>query len=159
MTEIERKFLVISQDFEEEAFNATKLVQGYLNRDPVRTVRVRIKGKKGFLTIKGKSNESGLSRYEWEKQIKQKEAEALLQLCEEGIVEKVRYEVKFGNHIFEVDKFSGDNEGLVLAEVELRSEEEEFLKPVWLGKEVTGDRRYYNSSLSKNPFVDWEKQK
>lgn len=157
MTEIERKFLITTEDFKKEAFNQMKLVQGYLNSDPERTVRVRIKGNKGFLTIKGESDSSGLSRYEWEKEIDLSEAGALLKLCEKGIIEKVRYEVKSGNHIFEVDEFFGNNKGLLLAEIELESEEEEFLKPEWLGKEVTGDKRYYNSWLSKNPFRDSKK--
>jgi adenylate cyclase len=116
---------------------------------------VRIKGNKGFLTIKGASNESGLSRFEWEKEIPVDEARALLKLCEKGIIDKTRFEVKIGNHIFEVDEFYGENEGLIIAEIELESETETFEKPIWLGKEVTNDNRYYNSFLSKNPFVRW----
>ncbi len=157
MKEIERKFLIPSiEPVKEMAFRNTRIVQGYLNSAPERTVRVRIKGEKGFLTIKGRSNESGLSRFEWEKEIPLSEAEVLLKLCEPGSIEKVRYEVKVKNHIFEVDEFFGDNEGLLLAEVELSSEDEEFEKPSWLGKEVTGNKMYYNSYLSKFPYQEWQ---
>lgn len=153
MQEIERKFLLSSSgDFKKEATRATKIVQGYLNSDPERTVRVRIKGEKAFLTIKGKSSESGLSRFEWEKEISVGEAEDLLPLCEPGAIEKIRYEIPFGNHIFEVDEFFGNNEGLILAEIELASEEEKFEKPAWLGEEVTGKKEFYNSYLSKHPY-------
>ena len=155
MIEIERKFLVTSEDFKKEAFTQNRIAQGYLSSVPERTIRVRIKGNKGFLTIKGNSNESGLSRYEWEKEIPVEEAKALLKLCEKGIIDKTRFEVKVGNHIFEVDEFHGENEGLIIAEVELKSENEPFEKPNWLGKEVTNDSRYYNSYLSKNPFTNW----
>ncbi len=155
MIEIERKFLVTSEDFKKEAFTHNRIAQGYLSSVPGRTVRVRIKGNKGFLTIKGASNESGLSRFEWEKEIPVDEARALLKLCEKGIIDKTRFEVKIGNHIFEVDEFYGENEGLIIAEIELESETETFEKPIWLGKEVTNDNRYYNSFLSKNPFVRW----
>ncbi|WP_424492662.1 CYTH domain-containing protein [Salinimicrobium sp. GXAS 041] len=152
MQEIERKFLLLSEDFKKEAFRKTKIAQGYLNSHVERTVRVRTRNEKAFLTIKGKSGESGMSRFEWEKEIPLNEAEALLKLCEPGIIEKVRYEVRAGKHIFEVDEFFGLNEGLLLAEVELASEDEEFVKPAWLGKEVTGEREYYNSYLCKNPY-------
>jgi adenylate cyclase len=155
MIEIERKFLVTSDAFKKEAFAQNRIAQGYLSSVPERTVRVRIKGDKGFLTIKGASNETGLSRFEWEKEIPVDEATALLKLCEKGIIDKTRFEVKIGNHIFEVDEFYGENEGLIIAEVELKSETETFEKPVWLGKEVTNDIRYYNSYLSKNPFTNW----
>ena len=155
MIEIERKFLVRSDAFKKEAFAQNRIAQGYLSSVPERTVRVRIKGDKGFLTIKGASNETGLSRFEWEKEIPVDEATALLKLCEKGIIDKTRFEVKIGNHIFEVDEFYGENEGLIIAEVELKSETETFEKPVWLGKEVTNDIRYYNSYLSKNPFTNW----
>ena len=155
MIEIERKFLVTSEAFKKEAFAQNRIAQGYLSSVPERTVRVRIKGDKGFLTIKGASNETGLSRFEWEKEIPIEEATALLKLCEKGIIDKTRFEVKIGNHIFEVDEFYGENEGLIIAEVELKSETEAFEKPVWLGKEVTNDIRYYNSYLSKNPFTNW----
>lgn len=155
MIEIERKFLVLSEVYKSEAFTSNRIVQGFLNTDPKRTVRVRIIGKKAFLTVKGISNTAGTIRTEWEKEIDVSEAENLLKLCEEGVIEKVRYEVKAGNHIFEVDEFFGKNEGLVIAEVELSSENESFEKPSWLGKEVTGDIKYYNSQLSKKPFKIW----
>ena len=155
MIEIERKYLVISEAFKSEAINKTHIIQGFLNTDKQRTVRVRLKGEKGFLTVKGKSNNNGLSRFEWEKEISKRDAEALLKLCENGIIDKLRYELKVGNHIFEVDEFLGDNFGLIIAEVELQNETEAFKKPDWLGKEVTGDIKYYNSKLSKNPFKFW----
>jgi adenylate cyclase len=155
MVEIERKFLVSSNAFKEEAFTQNRIKQGYLSAVPERTVRVRIKGEKGFLTIKGISNESGLSRFEWEKEIPVDEAEKLLLLCEAGVIDKTRFEIKMGGHIFEVDEFYGENEGLVMAEIELESESETFEKPVWLGQEVTNDKRYYNSYLSNNPFKKW----
>ncbi|MDP2161767.1 MAG: CYTH domain-containing protein [Flavobacterium sp.] len=156
MTEIERKFLVTSEQFKTEAFQQNRIVQGYLSSVPERTVRIRIKGRKGFLTIKGKGNASGMSRLEWEKEISLAEAEALLQLCEKGVIDKVRYEIKKGNHIIEVDVFSGENEGLILAEIELNSETESFEKPNWLGEEVTNNERYYNAYLSKNPYKKWK---
>lgn len=155
MIEIERKFLVTSESFKTEAFTQNRISQGYLSSVPGRTVRVRIKGEKGFLTIKGASNESGLSRFEWEKEIPAEEAVALLKLCEKGVIDKTRFEVKMGNHIFEIDEFYGENEGLIMAEIELKSETEPFEKPSWLGKEVTQDKRYYNSYLSKNPYKNW----
>ena len=152
MEEIERKFLVESTDFIKESTVNNRIVQGYLNSNPERTVRVRIKGNKGFLTIKGKGNENGTTRFEWEKEISLSEAEALLQLCESGIIDKIRYEIPLGKHTFEVDIFSGENQGLIIAEVELTSENEFFEQPNWLGKEVTGDKKYYNSHLSEHPF-------
>ena len=155
MIEIERKFLVSSDAFKNDALRKNHIAQGYLNSVPERTVRVRIKGDTGYLTIKGKSNETGLSRFEWEKEIPLADAKALLLLCEKGIIEKKRYEVPVGKHLFEVDEFFGENEGLLLAEVELQSESEFFEKPHWLGEEVTQDQRYYNSYLSKNPFTSW----
>jgi adenylate cyclase len=156
MIEIERKFLVNSEVFKDEAFNCYSIKQGFLNSHEKRTVRVRLKKEKGYLTIKGKSSDDGLSRFEWEKEIAKAEAESLIQLCEEGIIEKIRYEVNCGNHIFEVDEFFGNNEGLIVAEVELTEENESFKKPIWLGKEVTGVIKYYNSQLSKRPFKSWE---
>ena len=153
--EIERKFLV-KGEYKTHAMRSSRIVQGYLSSVTGRTVRIRIKGEKGYITVKGKSNESGLSRYEWEKEIPLNEAEELLLLCEPGAIEKTRYEIQAGKHIFEVDEFYGDNEGLTLAEVELESEDESYEKPEWLGEEVTGDRRYYNSSLTKHPFKNWE---
>ena len=155
MIEIERKFLVTSTAFIAEAFSQNRIVQGYLNSNPERTVRVRMKGNKGFLTIKGIGNESGLSRFEWEKEIPVTEAEQLLHLCENGVIDKIRHEVKVGNHVYEVDVFSGANEGLIVAEIELSDENESFDKPNWLGMEVTNDNRYYNAYLSNNPFKNW----
>lgn len=155
MIEIERKFLVTTQTFLEQYNNKNRIVQGYLSSVPERTVRVRIKGNKGFLTIKGKSNESGLSRMEWEQEMDINEAEKLLQICESGVIDKIRYEVEFGNHIIEVDVFEGENKGLIVAEIELQSENEAFEKPDWLGEEVTGNVNYYNAYLSKNPFLNW----
>ncbi|WP_374172663.1 CYTH domain-containing protein [Flavobacterium tructae] len=157
MVEIERKFLVKSADFKEQAFTYNKIAQGYLSAVPERTVRVRIKGERGFITIKGVSQQGGMSRFEWENEIPLDEALELLKLCEKGKIEKTRYEIKVGKHIFEVDEFYGENEGLVMAEVELESETEIFEKPDWLGDEVTNDPRYYNAYLSKNPFKEWEK--
>lgn len=155
MLEIERKFLVKNDRFKTEADSKKRIVQGFLNTDPERTVRVRIKGEKGFLTIKGKGNSTGTTRFEWEKELSIIEAEALLQLCEKGVIEKIRYEVLVGKHTFEIDEFFGDNKGLIVAEVELEDENEHFSKPNWLGDEVTGDVKYYNSQLSKNPFKNW----
>ncbi len=155
MQEIERKFLVLSDAFKTVAATQNRIVQGYLNSDPERTVRVRIKGNKGFLTIKGKGNASGTTRLEWEKEIPVSDAELLLPLCEKGMIDKIRYEVPVGKHVYEVDVFSGDNEGLVVAEIELNTEEESFEKPNWLGKEVTGEERYYNAFLSNSPYKNW----
>ena len=155
MIEIERKFLVTSNEYRGQAFKKTLIKQGFLNTDPDRTVRIRIKGDQGFLTVKGKSNAAGTVRTEWEKVIDLAEAESLLKLCEPGAIEKIRYEIKAGKHVFEVDEFFGDNQGLTVAEVELNEENEKFVIPNWLGKEVTGDVRYYNSQLSKKPFNTW----
>jgi adenylate cyclase len=155
MVEIERKFLVTSHDFKAAAFTKNRIAQGYLSVVPERNVRIRIKGDKGFLTIKGVSSDSGLTRFEWEKEIPVDEAIALLKLCEKGIIDKTRFEVKIGSHVFEVDEFYGENEGLIIAEIELKSETETFEKPTWLGQEVTADHRYYNSFLTKNPFTTW----
>ena len=157
MIEIERKFLVKSHAFKTVAFHKYKIKQGFLNSHEERTVRVRLKNDKGFLTVKGKSSSNGLTRFEWEKEISIVEAESLLLLCEEGIIDKIRYEVKCGNHIYEVDEFFGENKGLVIAEIELNSENDTFDLPIWLGDEVTGDIKYYNSQLSKHPFSSWEK--
>lgn len=157
MIEIERKFKVLSEAFKAAAFQQNRILQGYLCSDPERTVRIRIKGNKGFLTIKGKGNESGMTRLEWEKEITVSEAELLLPLCEKGVIEKTRYDVQCDNHIIEVDEFYGDNEGLIIAEIELNSETESFEKPHWLGEEVTNDERFYNAYLSKNPFKNWKK--
>jgi CYTH domain-containing protein len=155
MIEIERKFLVISDAFKDEAHQKHRIIQGFLNRDPERTVRVRLKDNKGILTVKGRSSNDGLSRFEWEKEISKNDANALLEFCEKGVIDKIRYEVKVNHHIFEVDEFFGDNEGLVVAEVELQTEDETFTKPEWLGEEVTGNIKYYNSQLSKQPYNTW----
>jgi len=157
MLEIERKFLVTSDKFKNEAFKSSEIKQGYLNSHPERTTRIRIQDEIAFITIKGKSSESGLSRFEWEKEIAVVEALELLKLCEPGAIEKVRYFVKSEEFTFEIDEFSGENIGLVMAEIELTSEKDTFKKPDWLGEEVTGDLRYYNSQLSKNPFKNWIK--
>jgi len=156
MIEIERKFLVTSEAFKIEAVKHFRIVQGFLNTHKERTVRVRLKGNKGYLTIKGESSNDGLSRFEWEKDISKQDAKSLLALCEKGVIDKVRYEIPIGKHTFEVDEFFGDNHGLIIAEVELTGEQESFLKPDWLGKEVTGEIKYYNSQLSKHPFKDWD---
>ncbi len=156
MNEIERKFLVTSTEFLSESIPSNRIVQGYLNSNPERTVRIRIKGTQGFITIKGKGNESGTTRFEWEKEIEVTEAEQLLLLCEDGVIDKVRYEIPFGKHLYEVDVFEGDNKGLIVAEIELEDENESFEKPNWLGKEVTGDDRYYNASLSVSSYKNWK---
>jgi len=153
--EIERKFLVTSEDFKSEAYKSTRIRQGYLSSVPGRTVRVRIKEEKGFLTIKGESNDSGTTRFEWEKEVPLEEANELLKICEPGQIDKTRFEVKSGNHIFEIDEFYGENIGLVVAEIELSNENEIIVRPSWLGKEVTEDSRYYNSALVKLPFTKW----
>ncbi|TVZ26384.1 adenylate cyclase [Gillisia sp. Hel_I_86] len=155
--EIERKFLVTSDKYKTEAFKTSEIKQGYLNSHPERTTRIRVQGKIAFITIKGKSSASGLSRFEWEKEIPADEALELLKLCEPGVIKKVRYFVKSKEFTFEIDEFSGDNKGLIVAEIELKSENDTFDKPEWLGEEVTGDLRYYNSQLSKNPFKNWGK--
>ena len=155
MIEIERKFLVKSMHFLDKAVSKIKIVQGFLNTHPDRTVRIRIKGEKGFMTVKGKSNDSGTTRFEWEREIGFKDAEELLQLCEKGIIDKTRYLLPFHDHSFEVDVFDGENKGLILAEIELSNENEMFHKPDWLGEEVTGDIKYYNSQLSQQPFNTW----
>jgi adenylate cyclase len=152
--ETERKFLV-KGDFKPFVNKETRIVQGYLSSVPERTVRVRIKGDKGFITIKGIGNASGASRFEWEKEVPVNEIEDLLKICEPGVIDKTRYLVKAGPHTFEVDEFHGENRGLIVAEIELGSENEEFQKPSWLGDEVTGDTRYYNSMLMKTPFTRW----
>ncbi len=148
LQEIEKKFLV-KGDFRDEAFKAVHITQGYLSRVPERVVRIRIKDQKGFITIKGKNNASGATRFEWEKEITLDEARHLLELCEPGVIDKTRYLINNtdGKHTWEVDVFHGAKEGLVIAEIELDDENEPFDKPEWLGKEVTGNQRYYNSNL------------
>ena len=153
--EIERKFLVCSDDYKRQAFSSSRIQQGYICSGHGRTVRVRIRDNRGYLTIKGPSDEKGLSRYEFEKEITLEEANQLMKLCEPGSIDKTRYLVRSGSHTFEVDEFYGDNEGLVMAEVELNAEDEAFEKPDFIGQEVTGDRRYYNAHLTRNPFKSW----
>lgn len=154
--EIERKFLVEDDSYKRMASSSGRIVQGYICRTSGRTVRVRIRDERGYLTIKGSSPDGGISRYEWEHEIPLKEALELMLLCQEGSIDKVRHLVPYEGHTFEVDEFFGDNEGLVIAEVELESADEPFARPPFLGREVTGDRRYYNASLTVKPFKDWE---
>lgn len=155
MIEIERKFLVTSTDFINESQAHFEIVQGYLSSHPERTVRVRIKADKAYLTIKGKGNESGISRFEWEKEITVDEAKKLLLLCEKGVIHKTRYNIKKGKHTFEVDVFHDTNDGLIIAEIELNNEQEIFEKPEWIGEEVTNNDNYYNAFLSQKPFKEW----
>lgn len=155
--EIERKFLVKGK-FKHSAERFEIIKQGYLSSNPERSVRIRLKGNKAYLTIKGKSNTSGTTRYEFEKEITVKEADELLNLCFNETIEKTRYYLPEGKHTYEVDVFEGQNEGLILAEIELDDEHETFIKPQWLGKEVTGDHRYYNLYLSQNPFNTWSEK-
>ena len=154
--EIERKFLVVDDSYKQMAFSSSRIAQGYICSARGRTVRVRIRDEKGYLTIKGPSGEGGLSRYEWEKEIPLEEAKELMAICEPGIIDKTRFLVRSGNHIFEVDEFYGENEGLIIAEVELQTENEMFEKPSFIGDEVTGIVKYYNSFLMKCPFKNWK---
>lgn len=153
--EIERKFLVKDDSYKQMAFQSSRIAQGYICSMRGRTVRVRIRDDKGFLTIKGPADVKGLGRYEWEKEIPLDEAQELMKLCEPGMIDKTRYLVRSGKHIFEVDEFYGENEGLTIAEVELASEDEVYEKPAFVGEEVTGDVRYYNSFLMRNPYKGW----
>lgn len=157
LVEIERKYLVKNEDFLNMASHHLSIKQGYLNADKSRNVRVRILGQKAYLTIKGESSESGLTRFEWEQEIDLEDANSLLTLSLPSIISKQRFYVNYGNHTWEIDLFHGDNKGLVLAEIELQSESEEFLLPSFIGKEVSGDKRYYNSYLSKHPYTTWPK--
>jgi CYTH domain-containing protein len=153
--ETERKFLVRNDSFKAEAVASHRIRQGYIAHDGGRTVRVRLWDDEGVLTIKGPSMEGGMSRYEWEKELTRPEAEDLFLLCKPGMVDKTRWIVPAGLRKFEVDEFHGENEGLVMAEIELGGEDEAFERPFWLGEEVTGDKRYYNSYLAKYPFKSW----
>ena len=153
--EIERKFLVLDDSFKHEAFSKSHIQQGYICSERGRTVRIRIKDNRAYLTIKGPSENGGLTRYEFEREIPLEDGQQMMQLCEPGIIDKTRWLVKSGKHTFEVDEFFGDNEGLVVAEVELSYEDEPYKKPHFIGKEVTGDRRYYNSQLRLCPFQKW----
>ncbi|RRJ92268.1 CYTH domain-containing protein [Paenimyroides tangerinum] len=155
MLEIERKYKAKNTTFLNETKISFKINQGYLNSSPERTVRVRTKDNKGFLTIKGKSNLSGTTRFEWEKEIPFDEAIELLKLCEDFIIEKTRHIVIYGNKTFEIDVFEGKNKGLIIVEVELENENETIELPDWIEEEVTGDIKYYNSYISTNPFCNW----
>lgn len=154
--EIERKFLVKDSSYKDMAVSSSRIIQGYICSERGRTVRVRIRDNKGFLTIKGASADNGLSRYEWEHEIPVDEARELMKLCQPGMIDKTRYLVKFGKHIFEVDEFYGENEGLVVVEVELATVDEKHEVPPFLGEEVTGQVKYYNSFLMKCPFKTWK---
>lgn len=153
--EIERKFLVTDDSYKAIAFHSDRIAQGYICREGGNSARVRVRGEKGYITIKGPSTNDGLSRYEWEKEIPASEAWELMKLCHGGIIDKTRYLVKCGRHTFEVDEFHGDNEGLVVAEVELEELDEKFECPQFIGKEVTGEKRYYNSHLTRMPYKLW----
>ena len=154
--EIERKFLVINDCYKNLSHHNDRIAQGYICRQGGNSTRVRVRGEKGYLTIKGPSLDGGLSRFEWEKEIPVNEAWELIKLCPTPIIDKRRYLVEFGGHTFEVDEFYGENEGLVVAEIELSSPDEHFEKPPFIGEEVTGDGKYYNSSLSRNPYKCWK---
>lgn len=155
-TEIERKFLVTGP-FTAGITTSHRLVQGYLVASPARSVRVRLDDTRGYLTIKGPTNATGTTRFEWEQELARGDAESLLALAEPGMIAKTRHLVPVGRHTFEVDVFEGENAGLVIAEIELTAEDEEFARPAWLGREVTGDPRYYNSTLMRHPFRTWGK--
>lgn len=157
MIEIERKFLVKDDQYKTQSYTQLRIKQGYIvTNSNGRSVRIRIKADKGYITIKGSSNQAGTSRFEWEKEIPLSEAEQLLTLCNEGMIDKLRYLVKSNKNTYEVDEFYGANAGLVVAEIELESEDQPFDKPDWLGQEVTGDVRYYNAYLSEHPFSMWK---
>ncbi len=149
--EIERKFLVVGDAW--RSAPAVYFCQGYLNRSKERTVRIRVAGEQGFLTIKGKN--TGASRAEFEYEIPLADAKQLLALCEGPLIEKYRRKISVEGMVWEVDEFLGDNQGLVVAEIELESEQQAFAKPEWVGDEVTEDARYYNSNLSLTPFNEW----
>lgn len=155
MLEIERKFIVINDSYKARAYRSDRIAQGYLCREGGNSARVRVRGDKGYITIKGPSLDGGLSRYEWEREIPASEALELLKICHGAIIDKIRHLVRCGEHIFEVDEFFGDNEGLVIAEVELNHPDEQFEKPDFIGEEVTGDKRYYNSRLTRFPYKSW----
>ena len=152
--EIERKFLVTGE-FKSKAYSHSHIEQGYFDTAPGRTVRVRIRDDKAYLTIKGPARKDGLSRYEFETEVSLEDGRQLMNLCGPGRIDKTRWLVKNGKHIVEVDEFHGDNDGLVIAEIELETEDESFEMPDFLGKELTGDRRFYNSHLMKRPYCIW----
>lgn len=156
--EIERKFLVSSDSYKRQAVSHSRIKQGYICSGHGRTVRVRLRDHCAFLTIKGPSLDGGLSRYEFEQEIPFEDGEKMMSLCQEGLIDKTRWLVRSGDHTFEVDEFHGDNEGLVVAEVELRNRDEQPIIPHFIGKEVTGDRRYYNAQLCVNPYCRWDKE-
>ena len=156
MIEIERKFLVKDQSYENEVVTSRAIKQGFLSTDPNRTVRIRVEETRGFITVKGISTDGGVSRFEWENPLSKAAAEALFKLCLPGKIEKTRHVVSVGSHLFEVDVFGGDNQGLIVAEVELSDPDQAFEKPAWLGVEVTGENKYYNASLSQHPYKDWK---
>ena len=153
--EIERKFLVKDESYKNLARSSSRISQGYICSARGKTVRVRIRGEKGYLTIKGPADMSGMSRYEWEKEIPLSEAEELMKLCEPGIIDKRRYIVEHDGHKWEVDEFYGDNEGLTVAEVELKDENEVVELPEFIKEEVTGQVKYYNSFLTRTPYKRW----
>jgi CYTH domain-containing protein len=153
--ETERKFLVTDMSFLGEAFRSQHIVQGYICADAERSVRVRICGDNGFLTIKSASDERGWSRYEFEQQVALEEAAELMKLCLPGRIDKVRHYVRVGDRVWEVDVFSGANEGLIVAEIELESVAAVFERPSWVGEEVSGDTKYYNMMLSQYPYSEW----
>lgn len=155
--EIERKFLVRG-DYKSQSFKSFPIKQGYLSLSGISVIRVRVKGEKAFITVKSALAEGKIKRHEWEYGIPAEDAEEMLSLCENGVVEKTRYLVDYGGHLFEVDEFYGDNEGLVIAEIELEDEDEPFDRPDWLGEEVTGNVRYYNSFLSMHPYKEWSSE-
>ena len=153
--EIERKFLVKDDSYKTLAEGSSHIRQGYICSERGRSVRIRIRDEKAYITIKGPSLDGGLSRYEFEQEIPLDDAKRLLTLCEPGLIDKRRWLVKSGRHTFEVDEFFGSNEGLVMAEVELATPDEKPIIPDFIGKEVTGDRRYYNSQLRRCPYQTW----
>ena len=155
MIEIERKFLVKSDEYRSDAFKVQLLSQAYLNNNPEKSVRVRIVDNEGFITIKGPSYDGGLSRFEWEKKISIEEAVELMKLCGDQLILKKRYFVKHNKIILEVDEFLNNNKGLVVAEVELKTASQKIVLPDWIAEEITGINKYYNLSLVTNPFNSW----
>ncbi len=156
--EIERKFIVKGDGWKSLAVGKSHIVQGYFETAPGRTVRVRMRDERAYLTIKGPAGEDGLSRYEFETEVTPEDGRELLALCRPGRIDKVRWLVPDGKHVIEVDEFLGDNEGLVMAEIELGSKDEAFERPDFLVREVTGDRRFYNNHLMRYPYALWGRQ-
>lgn len=152
--ETERKFLLANESWKSAVVRQLEIKQGYLSTDRERTVRVRLKGDHGFLTIKGES--IGISRQEFEYEIPYEDARSLIRLCLPPVIEKIRYEVSHHGHLWEIDVFAGANAGLVVAEIELADEAEAFVRPPWLGAEVSDDPRYFNSQLVAHPYKEWE---